>query len=870
MAEQRTALHIDGITDERLVRRGDHTELYCAVQQRFGRKVAVKLYTAQGVRDTALARFERECALMGELSNHPHVVTYFGSGVRRRVPYVISEWLDEGTYSSRLQRGIRPDWAETADIGIKVAGALESAHRLGLVHRKLKPEDLFVSPFGEPLVGDFQVDVSEVSRSGDPYDIMVHAAPELFRGGASNPMVDVYALASVLYTLILGHPPFLVEADEPLVRIKGRALSSPPPDLRTVGVPGPLYAVLAWGLTPDPGRRPAGAQLFGRALQAALSAAGRSPARMLVRPQTDADRRLAEPTLPAAAMALLTNGRPAVAGGAPRPPAAPVSTTASTPPPPPGAPTPPVPPAGLGPPTSAAQPAPAPAPADPRRVAPYEESSTPAAVVEQVRGLLRLARHSYVEPSEIRWLDEMEARLDEPLRVAIVGKVKAGKSTLLNGLVGEELAPTDASECTRIITWYVGANSYAAALHLADGRVTPTSFSRQSGAIDVDLQGHPAESVDHVVIEWPSSSLTELTLVDTPGIASISTAVSERTHRFVLAERGGHSQADAVVYLMRHLHPTDVRFLESFQDMQIGGTNPINAIGVLSRADELAGGHDDALVSASRVAARYRSSAQVRRLCQTVVPVAGLLAQAAATLRPSEHSLISRLAGLPEDELELLLASADRFVDDDLVANVVSTDRAQLVRRLGLYGVRHAVRAVRKGTVGDAEELAEHLFEMSGLAELRRVLVTQFAARRDVLKAQAVLIALTQRLRSTPPPTGADRLQFELERLRSSTHVFAEIELFAAIRTGTVPFADHEVDAVERLLGAEGYSPATRLGLPSDAGAAAIRTELDERIQAWRARAENPLSSRELSDAAQVIVRSCEGMLRAMQVRHAV
>ena len=225
------------------------------------------------------------------------------------------------------------------------------------------------------------------------------------------------------------------------------------------------------------------------------------------------------------------------------------------------------------------------------------------------------------------------------------------------------------------------------------------AFSRQSGAIDVDLQGKPADEVDHITVEWPSSSLTELSLIDTPGIASISADLSARTHRFVLAESDHESKADAVVYLMRHLHPTDIRFLESFQDSQVGRTNPINAIGVLSRADELAGGQDDALVSAAKVAARYRTSPQVRRLCQTVVPVAGLLAQAASTFRQSEYNLITRIAALPADQLELLLASADRFVDHDLVANVVSTDRETLIRRLGLYGVR---RAVVRGARGPA------------------------------------------------------------------------------------------------------------------------------------------------------------------------
>lgn len=67
MAEDRVDLRIEGLTDARLVRRGDDTELYCATQKQFGRKVAVKVYTAEGVRVTALERFQRECWLMGEI-----------------------------------------------------------------------------------------------------------------------------------------------------------------------------------------------------------------------------------------------------------------------------------------------------------------------------------------------------------------------------------------------------------------------------------------------------------------------------------------------------------------------------------------------------------------------------------------------------------------------------------------------------------------------------------------------------------------------------------------------------------------------------------------------------------------------------------
>ena len=75
-----------------------------------------------------------------------------------------------------------------------------------------------------------------------------------------------------------------------------------------------------------------------------------------------------------------------------------------------------------------------------------------------MRVLVRRTIDTYRDsPQAVGWLQHNLARFDEPLRVAIAGKVKAGKSTLLNALVGEEIAPTDAGECTRVVTWYLDA-----------------------------------------------------------------------------------------------------------------------------------------------------------------------------------------------------------------------------------------------------------------------------------------------------------------------------------------------------------------------------------------------------------------------------
>ena len=139
------------------------------------------------------------------------------------------------------------------------------------------------------------------------------------------------------------------------------------------------------------------------------------------------------------------------------------------------------------------------------------------------------------------------------MRVAIAGRVKAGKSTLLNALVGEELAPTDATECTRIVTWYRDGPTYQVFVQPIQGPPAPRPFERVDGAIQVSL-GIPAAQVDHLTVELPSRRLREHTLIDTPGLDSLSSEVSARTLAFLEADGDGPARADAVIYLLGHSH----------------------------------------------------------------------------------------------------------------------------------------------------------------------------------------------------------------------------------------------------------------------------------------------------------------------------
>ncbi len=479
-----------------------------------------------------------------------------------------------------------------------------------------------------------------------------------------------------------------------------------------------------------------------------------------------------------------------------------------------------------------------------------------------VRQLLHDALRAYLDDPEVttQLVGQLD-RLDGPLRVAIAGKLKAGKSTLLNALIGEEIAPTDATECTRVVTWYEHGTTPDITLHTNDGLTTALPVVREEGRLRLTLGAHRGDSVEHLTVAWPAPSLRDATLIDTPGIDSTSLAISQRTLAFLTPE-DQPSEADAMVYLLRHLHDSDTRFLESFRDTTLGRATMVNTIGVLARADEVGGGRLDSLISASAIAARYREHPTVRQLCSTVVPLAGLLAQAGRTLRQAEYAAIANVADEPRHVTDAMLVSADRFVASDAPVPVPAVTRARLLDRLGLFGVRLSITFVRSG-LRDPTRLAQELVRRSGLDQLRRIVATQFTERSDILKARSALLAIHQVLRCHPRP-GTEHLSAGVERILAGAHEFRELALLSALRAGRITFTPFGVDqdrAAERLLGADGPTPSRRLDLGSAATASEIQAGAIDAVKIWRARAASALVDARTADACLVVARSCEGIL---------
>ncbi|MFS2280385.1 GTPase [Microbacterium sp. OR21] len=487
-----------------------------------------------------------------------------------------------------------------------------------------------------------------------------------------------------------------------------------------------------------------------------------------------------------------------------------------------------------------------------------------AAVIDETRDLLRVAREVYAgDRAAVALIDRLEVRLDEPLRLAIAGMVKAGKSTLLNALLGERIAATDTEECTRIVTWYRHSATPTITMHLADGSTTRMPIRRSGGLLAFDLGGRGADEIDWIDVGWPLDGLSSAILIDTPGIASLSTEVAARTERFLTSDDAA-SSADAVIYLLRHLHGADVKFLQAFRDTAAGAAQSVCAVAVLSRADEVGSGRIDSLLSARRVALRYERDGSLAALALRVIPVAGLLAEGARTLRESEFIALRELAGLDRADREALLVSADRFTRPSSATGLSESVRRDLLARFGIFGVRLATALIRAGA-HTSSALSEGLVEQSGVHELQEFVRTQLHPRAAVLKARGVILQVQALLRRSPRP-GAERIEACVERFTASAHTLRELELLAQARSQGLPLPPEHRSTAERLLGAEGLDARTRLGLAATATDAEVAAAASSLVDRWRVLAAAPLAPRESVAVCEAVLRSLAEILAADEV----
>jgi energy-coupling factor transporter ATP-binding protein EcfA2 len=448
-------------------------------------------------------------------------------------------------------------------------------------------------------------------------------------------------------------------------------------------------------------------------------------------------------------------------------------------------------------------------------------------------------------PRASRWLVGCLERLADPLRIAVAGQPGVGKSTLVNALAGEHIAPITVSAGIGVVAWFLDGAEPAGAVFPPGAPAVPVPVARKDRHLHIDLRQWQPEQVERVVVEWPARGLRDMALIDTPGDTPAEWLAST---------------VDAVVYATRDPSDADLATLRAAQASD--PTGAVTTILALTRADELGAGRIDALSSAKQIARRRRTDPAVHAVSQNVIAVAGLLGQAGRTLREDEFAALRALAGIARAELDAHLLSADRFVRADLPVRLSAEQRVDLLDRFGVFGIRLASTLIRRGA--DTQSgLAGQLVQRSGLSELRESIGSFFTDRAEVLRARSALAGLHVVLRGEPRPRAA-QLAAAAERALAGAHDLAELRLLAALRAGRLTLPGTLADTAERLTGGLGTGITERLGLPADAAPDDVRNAVYDELGQWRAQAESPLLGAAQRSAARTVVRSCEGLLSTL------
>ena len=274
-----------GFEDARQVARGGAGVIYCCYETALGRNVAVKVLPSH-FDDESRERFLREGYAMGGLSGHPNIVNILRVGVSASgKPYIVMPYLAADSLAVRLRREGPIAWPDALRIGVKLCGALETAHRSGTLHRDIKPANVLVNDYGEPQLTDFgiaHVEGGYETATGFFSGTIDYTAPEVMTGHPATVSSDVYSLGATIYALITGAAAHERKSGEDLIAQYLRISSTRVPDLRPDGIPETVCSAIEHAMSIEPAERPASAEEFGRELQAAQRRNGLKPDAMAI------------------------------------------------------------------------------------------------------------------------------------------------------------------------------------------------------------------------------------------------------------------------------------------------------------------------------------------------------------------------------------------------------------------------------------------------------------------------------------------------------------------------------------------------------------------------------------------------------------
>ena len=261
---------LPGFAFIRVLGSGGFADVFLYEQNMPRRLVAVKVLLAEVVNDGLRQMFQAEANLMAQLSSHPSILTVYQASVAADGrPYLVMEYCS-ATLGQRY-RAVQLPIAEVLSIGVRIASAVETAHRQGVLHRDIKPSNILTTAYGHPVLSDFGIAATlGEAESIEAVGLSIPwSAPEVLHDEVSGSVAsEVWSLGATVYSLLAGRSPFEVpRGDNGSSALMARIDKAKPSPTGRVDVPRSLEAVLARSMSRRPAMRQASALEFIRDLQ---------------------------------------------------------------------------------------------------------------------------------------------------------------------------------------------------------------------------------------------------------------------------------------------------------------------------------------------------------------------------------------------------------------------------------------------------------------------------------------------------------------------------------------------------------------------------------------------------------------------------
>ncbi len=266
-----TPPNLPGFAFIRVLGSGGFADVFLYEQNMPRRLVAVKVLLAEVVNDEMRQMFQAEANIMAQLSSHPSILTVYQASVAADGrPYLVMEYCSAAL--GQRYRAVQLPLAEALSIGVRIASAVETAHRQGVLHRDIKPSNILTTAYGHPVLSDFGIaaTLGEAAMSDAVGLSIPWSAPEVLHDDVSGTVAsEVWSLGATVYSLVAGRSPFEVPGgDNSSITLMSRIEKARPAPTGRADVPASLERVLARAMSRRPKDRQASALEFIRDLQA--------------------------------------------------------------------------------------------------------------------------------------------------------------------------------------------------------------------------------------------------------------------------------------------------------------------------------------------------------------------------------------------------------------------------------------------------------------------------------------------------------------------------------------------------------------------------------------------------------------------------